>query len=51
MIRQFVVISNSYSRLLGGIGSSITCYENDYYVFFGLGEDGYIGTISSFVIE
>jgi hypothetical protein len=37
--------------MLGGVGSSITQYENEYFVFFGLGEDGYIGTISGFCIE
>lgn len=49
--RQFFVINDSYSRLLGGIGSSIAEYENQYFVFFGLGEDGYIGTPSKFEIE
>lgn len=36
---------------MGGIGSSITEYDDKYYVFFGLGEDGYIGGISSFTID
>ena len=49
--RQFILINNSYSKLLGGIGSSVTEYDGGYYVFFGLGEDGYIGGISSFAID
>lgn len=51
LYRQFLLVNNSFSKLLGGIGSSITFYEDKYYVFFGLGEEGYIGGISCFKID
>ena len=34
----------------GGLGSSLNVYGNEYYLFYGLGENGYIGTISKFSI-
>ena len=34
----------------GGLGSSLNLYGSDYYLFYGLGEEGYIGTISKFSI-
>ena len=38
------------NKLLGGIGSTITQFEGKYYVFFGLGEEGYVGNVSRFAI-
>lgn len=53
--RQFVMIENgdmfSPNRWLGGIGSTVTEWEGRYYVFFGLGEEGYIGNVGRFEIE
>jgi hypothetical protein len=46
-----VQISNWESKHLGGIGSTITSYGDNYYVFFGLGQQGYIGTVGRFKIE
>ena len=34
----------------GGTGTSINLYGSEYYLFYGLGEEGYIGTISKFSI-
>lgn len=36
---------------LGGIGSSIVNYRDQMYILFGVGENGYIGNISSFKLE
>ena len=35
---------------LGGIGSTVNSYNRDFYLFFGLGEEGYIGEITRFSI-
>ncbi len=48
-LRQFIVINDSLS--IGGIGSSIAEYDSKYFIFFGLGEEGYIGAPSKFVVE
>lgn len=44
------MINNSYSKYLGGIGSTINKYHDSYYLFFGLGEEGYLGSINNFEI-
>lgn len=36
---------------LGGIGSTINKYNDDYYLFYGLMEDGYSGEVLKFSIE
>lgn len=48
MTKQFIGINKGYSKLLGGIGSTINKYQDLYYVFFGLGEEGYLGAITNF---
>ena len=50
--REFVSINKTNSNpFYGGLGSTITKYENEYYLFFGLGPNGYVGNISSLQIE
>ena len=43
---------SSYPQLgrFGGTGTSINFHSGEYYLFYGLGEEGYIGTISKFSI-
>lgn len=36
---------------LGGVGSSLNQYHGDYYLFYGLGEEGYSGEVYKFNIE
>lgn len=36
---------------MGGIGSTISKYGNEFYLFFGLGDEGYVGTVNSIKIE
>jgi len=39
-----VSVSSSGGSALGGIGSSLVPYRDYFYVLFGLGEQGYIGS-------
>ena len=34
--------------MLGGLGSALVHYKNNYFMFYGLGKNGYIDTIGSF---
>lgn len=36
---------------MGGVGSSLNAYDSSYYLFYGLGYDGYIGTITKFKLS
>lgn len=36
---------------LGGIGSTLNQYNEEYYLFYGLGEDGYSADVFKFNIK
>lgn len=36
---------------LGGIGSTLNQYNEEYYLFYGLGEDGYSAEVFKFNIK
>ena len=40
-----------FKPCLGGLGSAMVLHKENYYVFYGLGKEGYIGTINRFLIE
>lgn len=50
--REFVSISkNNNTPFYGGLGSTLTKYEDEYFIFFGLGPNGYIGNVNSLRID
>jgi hypothetical protein len=50
--KEFVSIyKNMNSPFYGGLGSTLTKYNDELYIFFGLGQQGYISNISSLHIE
>lgn len=47
---EFVQVRNT-PKFLGGVGSSLVQHMNCFYVLFGLGEEGYVGSITELRIK